>query len=83
MRVSVRLAAYAGETVADIGVDGRGQWDLAENTTLAGALGRLGALKERPVLALVNDRVVREAVWSDYRLADGDHLVIMPPIDGG
>ncbi len=83
MRISVRLAAYAGETVHDINADGRGEWDLAENTTLAGALARLGPLQERPALILVNDRVVREALRSNLRLADGDRLVVMPPIDGG
>ena len=83
MRVSVRLAAYAGESVPDIGADGRGEWDLAEETTLAGALARLGPMQERPALTLVNDRVVREAQRSDLRLADGDRLVVMPPIDGG
>ena len=83
MRVSVRLAAYAGESVPDIGADGRGEWNLAENTTLAGALTRLGPLQERPALILVNEHVVREALRSDLRLADGDRLVVMPPIDGG
>lgn len=83
MRISVKLAAYAGETVPDIGTDGRGEWNLAENMTLAGALARLGPLKERPALILVNDRVVREALRSNLRLADGDRLVVMPPIDGG
>ena len=83
MRVSVKLAAYAGESVPDVGADGRGEWNLAEKTTLAGALARLGPLQERPALIMVNGRVVREAQQSDLRLADGDRLVVMPPIDGG
>lgn len=79
----MRLAAYTGRPVPGIGRDGKGFWDLAENTTLQDALLRLEALREAPAMTLVNDRVVRPDSRARYRLADGDHLVVMPPIDGG
>ncbi len=83
MRVSVKSAACAGEIVPHIGADGRSEWGLEDDATLAGALARLGALRERPALILVNDRVVREAQRSDLGPADGDRLIVMPSIDGG
>ena len=83
MRISVKLAAYTGRPVPGIGRDGRGCWDLAEDTTLHDALLRLEALREAPVMTLVNSLVVRPDSRARYRLADGDCLVVMPPIDGG
>ncbi len=83
MRISVRLAAYTGRPVPGIGSDGRGCWDLAEDTTLQDALLRLEALRETPAMTLVNDRVIRPGSRARCRLADGDRLVVMPPIDGG
>ncbi len=79
----MRLAAYTGRPVPGIGHDGKGCWDLADNTTLQEALLRLEALREAPAMTLVNDRVVRPDSRARYRLADGDRLVVMPPIDGG
>ena len=83
MKVSVRLTACAGEVVPGIGIDGRGEGNLAENVALAGTLCRLGVLKERPGRTRVNDRAVSGALRSDYRLAGADRLVSTPPIEGG
>ncbi len=83
MRISVRLAAYTGRPAPGIGSDGRGVWDLGEDATLEDALGRLEHFGEAPAMTLVNDRVVRADSRREHRLAEGDRLVVMPPIDGG
>ena len=64
---------------------GEGDMDLPDGTHLIAALGRL-ALKTDPdevYPALVNGQPIPPDERAEYRLKDGDHLVVFPPIEGG
>ncbi|WP_260291181.1 sulfur carrier protein ThiS [Sedimenticola hydrogenitrophicus] len=49
--------------------------------TLASLLASLTG--GRQVAVAVNDTVIRQDAWSDYRLQDRDRVLVIAPVQGG
>jgi len=83
VKIPVKLVAYLGDPVRGIDDQGNGVIDVPEGTTLAGLLARLDVAGAELSLTLVNDAAVREGDQAGHVLADGDSVVVFPPIKGG
>ena len=62
---------------------GRARLDIEPGTSVATLLAELGIAPERPVLAILNGRVVAPPARATTSLADGDSLALAPPIRAG
>jgi sulfur-carrier protein len=79
MVIHLALFAYLSEYQPD-GDGGRHArpLELADGTTIADVIGRLG-LPDQPRVVFVNGRHAPE----EQSLAEGDRLAIFPPVAGG
>jgi sulfur carrier protein ThiS len=83
VKVAVRLVAWVGAPKAGFDDEGRGSVDVPEGTSLAELLERLDAASSELYLTLVNDATVRERDQAGHILAEGDTVMVFPPIKGG
>lgn len=56
---------------------------LRPGAALADVLDGLHVDREAAVAVAVNDRVIRKAEWATLRLASGDRIEIVRPMQGG
>jgi len=65
-----------------IAVNGEVQ-PLPPGASLADVLDRLHVDSETAVAVAVNERVVRRVEWATHRLASGDRVEVVRPMQGG
>jgi len=83
VKIRIKLVSHAGRPIPGLDADGEGEWDMAEDTTVAEALARLDVARETLTMTLVNEEVIRPALQAGHRLKAGDLLTVFPPIEGG
>ena len=54
---------------------------IETNQTLESLLSQLPG--GRQVAVAVNDSVIRQGEWSDYRLQEDDRVLVIAPVQGG
>ena len=82
MKIKVKLISPRG-TPRGFDKFGDAVIDLAQETTITGALERFDLSRQMPYMTLVNGESIVESERAAHRLSDGDELTIFPPIQGG
>ena len=83
MKVRVTLIAVVFPGCASTATNSQTVVDLPDGATPNVALAALGLPTTESYLTLVNDAPVPPDARDRYRMAEGDSLVIFPPLEGG
>ena len=83
IHVGFQLVSIDPSEVRGLGKSGVGDIPLKDNGTLADAMVMIGLPPHQPFMTMVNGEPIAPDDRDDKALADGDQVVVFPPIEGG
>ncbi len=81
--VGFQLVSIDPSEAKGLGRDGIGQIPVKDGGSLADAMHMVGLPPDQPFMTLVNGNPVAQDDRTKKALADGDQVVVFPPIEGG
>jgi sulfur carrier protein ThiS len=81
--VGFQLVSIDPSEAKGLGRDGIGQIPVKDGGSLADAMRIVGLPPDQPFMTLVNGNPVAQDDRAKKALADGDQVVVFPPIEGG
>lgn len=81
--VGFQLVSIDPTEVRGLGSNGIGDIPMKDGASLADAMRTIGLPAEQPFMTLVNGEPVALENRAARALADGDQIVVFPPIEGG
>ncbi len=81
--IGFQLVSIDPSEVRGLGSDGIGDIPVKDDGTLADAMRMVGLPPDQPFMTLVNGNPVAQEDRASKSLADGDQVVVFPPIEGG
>lgn len=83
INVGFQLVSIDASEVRGLGRDGVGEIPVKDGGSLADAMRMVGLSPDKPFMTLVNGDPVAPESRDEKALADGDQIVVFPPIEGG
>jgi len=84
MRIRLQLGEALQDQLRLGDTDGRLQLEVAADATPSQVLQQIGAVnREKTLLVIVNGSNVPPSQRDSQRLAEGDEMLILPPLKGG
>ncbi|GEM_PF-1376513 len=84
MRIRLQLGEALQDELRLGDADGRLQLEVADGATPGDVLEQIGAVnQEKTLLVIVNGANVPPSQRASERLAEGDEMLVLPPLKGG